>query len=293
MTMPVVGFVGLGAMGSRMAAKLLEAGHPLVAYNRTAARSRLLSDLGAEIVATPAEVADRADIVAGCLLDGAAVEEVYAGPNGVMGSSRAGQVFVEHGTFAPQLARRLATRLAERGAAFLDAPVTGGPEAAAAGTLTVMVGGDAPAVATVSEVLSAYAGRVCHVGLSGAGLELKLINQLLVSCHVAAAAEALALLQRLELPLDTAADVLNSGWAASAMLERGLNRVREDGLGESAATLGGLVEPQELVAALAAEAGVGLTVMPAVSELFRAACAGGLASQDLAALVHAVGTAAD
>jgi 3-hydroxyisobutyrate dehydrogenase-like beta-hydroxyacid dehydrogenase len=271
-----------------MALRLLDTGYPVIAYNRTRERAADVESAGAVIASTPDEVADRAQVICGCLLDGHAVEQVYTADNGLIGASRSGQVFVEHGTFAPELAVDLNGLLQRRGAAFLDAPVTGGPEAATSGTLTAMVGGEATAVAEMTDVLRAYAGRVCHIGGSGTGLQLKLVNQLLVSCHVAAAAEATALLQRLGLPIEAASEVLNSGWAASAMLNRGLDRVQNGLLDESEATIGGLVEPQQLVAQLVAEAGLTLTIMPAVSEMFREASANGLGHKDLAALVRLV-----
>jgi 3-hydroxyisobutyrate dehydrogenase-like beta-hydroxyacid dehydrogenase len=285
---PLVGFVGLGAMGSRMASRLLNAGHPLVVYNRTAGRAEELERSGAKIVSTVREVAEQADIVCGCLLNSAAIDDVYTGTRGLIASSRPGQVYVEHGTFAPELARRIAISLEQRGAAFVDAPVTGGPDAASLGELTMMVGGKDRAVAQVAEVVRAYTAKVVHVGPTGAGSQLKLINQLLVSCHVAAAAEAAALLQRADLPLQAASDVLNSGWAASAMLQRGLGRLRDQALGDSNVSIGGLLDPQRLVEQLAAEAGLSLTLMPVVSQMFQDACAEGMGSLDLAAMVRFV-----
>jgi len=288
---PVVGFVGLGAMGARMAARLVQSGYRLVVYNRSPGPAEAMRRLGAIVAVTPADLARAADIVCGCLLDGSAVEHVYAGEDGLLGASREGHIFVEHGTFAPALAQRLAESCARRGASFRDAPVTGGPEGAAAGTLTAMVGGASAAVARATPVISCYAGRVRHAGGSGAGLQLKLVNQLLVSVHVAAAAEGSALLRRLGLPLDVAVDVLTSGWAASPMLERSLQRIRSGELDESDATIGGLLVPQQLVTDLADDAGLALSVLPAAMRLFRAACADGLAGHDLAALVTTVESA--
>ena len=282
----VVGFVGLGAMGSRMAARLLEAGYPLVVYNRSPERAAALGAAGAEAVATPAQVAERAQIVCGCLLDGDAIEQVYGGPDGLISRSRRGQVYVEHGTFAPSLARDVAARLGARGATFLDAPVTGGPEAASSGNLTMMIGGSAEALKKVSDVLGSYAARIRYIGDSGAGLELKLVNQLLVSCHVVAAAEAIAILRQLRLPLDVASEVLNAGWAASAMLDRSLTRHRNELSEESDVTIGGLVEPQRLAAQLAAGLGLDLTLLPTVAKLFADASMNGMAKKDLAALVR-------
>ena len=282
----VVGFVGLGAMGSRMAARLLEAGYPLVVYNRSPERAAALEAASAEAVATPAQVAERAQIVCGCLLDGDAIEQVYGGPDGLISRSRRGQIYVEHGTFAPSLARDVAARLGARGATFLDAPVTGGPEAASSGNLTMMIGGPAEALPKVSDVLGSYAARIRYIGDSGAGLELKLVNQLLVSCHVVAAAEAIAILRQLRLPLDVASEVLNAGWAASAMLDRSLTRHRNELSEESDVTIGGLVEPQRLAAQLAAGLGLDLTLLPTVAKLFADASMNGMAKKDLAALVR-------
>jgi 3-hydroxyisobutyrate dehydrogenase-like beta-hydroxyacid dehydrogenase len=287
-TEPVVGFVGLGAMGSRMASRILASGRQLVAYNRTPARATQLRSKGAEIVATPAEVAERADIVCGCLLDGTAVDDVYTGKDGLVGASRPGQIFAEHGTFTPELARSLELALRVKGAAFLDAPITGGPEAASAGQLTMMVGGSPDALAEASPVLSFYADRIRHLGPTGSGLELKLVNQLLVSCNVAATAEAAAMLMRLDLPIDVAAEVLTAGWASSAMLERGLARIQRGLLDESEATIGGLVEPQDLAARLAADVGLTLSILPAAAKLFQDACKEGMGPMDLAALFRIV-----
>jgi 3-hydroxyisobutyrate dehydrogenase-like beta-hydroxyacid dehydrogenase len=285
--LPVVGFVGLGAMGSRMAQRLVASGHRVVVHNRSTPRADAFRRLGIPVADTPAQLAEQADVVCGCLLDGAAVDEVYGE---LIAASRPGQLFIEHGTFDPCLAEKIAGRLDERGALFLDAPVTGGPERAEQGTLTAMVGGTADGFARGAPFIEQYAATVRHVGPSGAGLQLKLINQILVSCHVAAAAEATALIQRLDLPLDVATEILTSGWASSTMLERSLERVRLNPLDESEVTIGGLIEPQALAHALAGQAGVPLTVFPAATELFRAAVAGGRGAHDLAALSAAVDT---
>jgi 3-hydroxyisobutyrate dehydrogenase-like beta-hydroxyacid dehydrogenase len=283
-----VGFVGLGAMGSRMAANILRTGRPVIVYNRTASRAEELRKLGADVATSPSEVAEAATIVAGCLLDAAAIETVYLGSDGLLSKSRRGQVYVEHGTFPPELARRIAAAASATGAEFLDAPVTGGPEAATAGSLTMMLGGSAAAVELASPVLAGYAGRICHVGGSGAGLALKLVNQLLVSCHAAAAAEATALLRALAMPVEVAAEVLTSGWAASAMLDRALTRYSEDPAIASPASIGGLLEPQRLADQLATVNGLKLTVFPAAMTLFRRATDAGVGHNDVAALYTAV-----
>jgi 3-hydroxyisobutyrate dehydrogenase-like beta-hydroxyacid dehydrogenase len=249
---PRVGFVGLGAMGSRMASRLVDAGYDVIVHNRTRGREADLVQRGASSATTPCAVAAGADIVVGCLLDDDALRQVYLGEDGMVATARPDQIFVEHGTFSPALAREISAVLTARGACFVDAPVSGGPEGAAKGTLTAMVGGDDRHVAAATDVLRAYCAHLVHVGPPGAGLELKLINQLLVSSHAAAAAEAAVLIGRMEIPLDIAASVLNASWASSAMLSRLFERRLADADAVSEATIGGLAAPQRLVRELLA-----------------------------------------
>jgi 3-hydroxyisobutyrate dehydrogenase-like beta-hydroxyacid dehydrogenase len=289
MSTTTVGFVGLGAMGSRMATRLLEHGYDLVVHNRTRERETPLVALGARSADSPAHLAEVVDIVVGCLLHDAAVEEVYCGPLGLVAGSRPGQLFVEHATFSPALARHIADDLGARGASFVDAPVSGGPEGADAGTLTVMAGGIDSAVGQAAEVIDAYAARALHVGPVGTGLTLKLVNQLLVTCHVAAAAEAERLLRRLDVAPDVAAEVLTASWGDSAMLRRTFTRRATVEPGPSGATIGGLREPQGLLAELLAGHGLDSPVTASATRLFATACAEGRGSDDLVDLLRGTG----
>jgi 3-hydroxyisobutyrate dehydrogenase-like beta-hydroxyacid dehydrogenase len=283
-----VGFVGLGVMGRRIALRLCAAGHSVVVYTRTKSHLTPLLDAGAEAVASPATVTERCETVLSCLLDTQAIEQVYLGELGLMSRPRAGQVFVEHGTFAPDLARRLATTAAGNNAAFLDAPITGGPEGAREGTLVAMVGGDRAVVHRLRSIFAAYTREVVHVGAAGAGLELKLINQLLVTCHVAAAAEAAALLRRLGLAPAASFDVLTSGWADSAMLRRCLGPALGAPPAEAGAGVDGLLASAQPILALAARAGVDLHVFPRGAELLALASGAGLGHEDVGALVEVI-----
>jgi 3-hydroxyisobutyrate dehydrogenase-like beta-hydroxyacid dehydrogenase len=282
-----LGFVGLGAMGSRMAERLLDGGFDLTVHNRTRTRESTLTGRGASSAASPADLAATSDIVIGCLLDDAAIEEVYRGDAGLISAARPGQIFIEHATFSPTLARDVARALAKHDAVFLDAPVSGGPEGAAAGTLTVMVGGSQEGSAGVLHVLQTYASRIVHVGPPGAGLELKLVNQLLVSCHAAAAAEAAELMRRMAVPLDVASEVLNASWASSAMLSRMFDRRLLDESTPSQATVEGLATPQQLVRELLADHGLGPAVSNAALDVFAAARAQGRGSRDLTDVLEA------
>lgn len=285
MTGTTVGFIGLGAMGSRMAGRLLDRGHAVVVHNRTRDREQPLVARGARSAESPQDLAAKADIVVGCLLHDASIEQVYDGSDGLLAGSRPGQVFVEHATFSPALAQRLAADLEARGASFVDAPVSGGPEGAEAGTLTVMAGGAVGAVARATEVLEAYAARVLHVGPAGAGSTLKLVNQLLVTCHVAAAAEAEQLLRRLGVGDEHAHAVLTNSWGNSAMLDRMFSRRTQGTTGPSEASIGGLREPQRLVAELAGAHRLELPVTRAAIAQFEAACDGGRGADDLVDLI--------
>jgi 3-hydroxyisobutyrate dehydrogenase-like beta-hydroxyacid dehydrogenase len=281
-----IGFVGLGVMGSAMACRLLAVGHDVSVYNRNPAKADALRAQGAKICGTPSEVASASDIVLGCLLDTDAVRSVYTGEGGLLGATRRGAVLVEHGTFDPAAAQHIAAAAREVGAEFLDVPVTGGPEGATAGTLTAMAGGAEEALERARPIIGTYAGRIEYVGGPGTGLALKLVNQLLVTCHLASAAEAAAMIRRLGLPPETADRVLGSGWAASAMLARTLPRADARDYESVGATIGGLLEVQRLVAALGERNGVTLTAFPAARSVFDLSVAAGHAGSDPAALVE-------
>lgn len=281
-----VGFVGLGIMGAAMATRLIGAGYPVSVYNRDARRATALAELGARVCGSPAELAQGCEVIAGCLLDTAAVRQVYLGDAGIVAWMPPGGILVEHGTFDPALAREVAQAAQSRGGAFLDAPVTGGPEGARAGTLTTMVGGDATALAAVEPLLRAYSARVLLVGGPGSGLILKLVNQLLVSIHLSAAAEAAALVGACGLDLDVCEEVLTSGWGASTMLARSLPLVARGSFTSTGATVGGLLEIQRLVHNLGTEVGLQLATFEAACSLFDMAESLGLGGSDPASLVQ-------
>jgi 3-hydroxyisobutyrate dehydrogenase-like beta-hydroxyacid dehydrogenase len=284
MTEPI-GFVGAGAMGGRMVLRLLTDGHEVLVWARTPEKAHPLADAGARVVTDLAALSAECPIVLGCLLDDRAVTAVYGGAGGLVTTARAGQLFVEHGTFSPRLARELATTATARGARFVDAPVTGGPEGAAAGELVAMAGGAPDALAAARGPLRSYTRAVHEIGGPGSGLDLKLVNQLLVSVHMSAAAEAAALLTAAAIPLEVALPVLSGGWAASTMLDRELPRALSDDLASTGATIGGLIDVQELVADAFAHARIRSHLLPSVRRLFTDAVAAGWGELDPAALI--------
>ena len=216
---PTLAFVGLGALGAPMAANLLAAGYPLTVHNRTRSREDPLVAAGAQGAATPAQAASGVELLAVCVSDGPDVEAVICGPGGAIEGLRAGSLVIDFSTIDPATSRRLAQRLAERGVAYLDAPVTGGTEGARAGTLSVLVGGDRATLERARPLLEVVGQRITHFGPVGAGQQAKAVNQVLVAGSYVAVAEALALGQRLGLPMAELVAALGDGAAGSWALE--------------------------------------------------------------------------
>ena len=187
------GFIGLGKMGRPMALNMLKAGFPLTVANRSQGVVADVASHGATAAKTSAEVAANADLIALCLPMPAHVEGVVLGPNGVIEGIRPGSIVIDFSTIGPSTCRHVAERLAEKGAHYLDAPVSGGTTGAAAGTLTVMVGGDDASYATALPLLQSVGRKIVHAGPVGAGAVVKLMNQLLVAINLAGAAEAMVL----------------------------------------------------------------------------------------------------
>jgi 3-hydroxyisobutyrate dehydrogenase-like beta-hydroxyacid dehydrogenase len=202
-----------------MAANLLAAGFPLTVHNRTRDREERLGAAGARRAGSPQEAAGSADLLCLCLSDGPAVESVLFGAGAAAAGLRSGALVVDFSTIAPATSRALEARLARQGVGYVDAPVTGGTEGARAGTLSVLVGGSAEAVARARPLLEVVGGRITHLGPVGSGQEAKAVNQVLVAGTYAAVAEAMALGTRLGLPMEAVRQALVSGAAGSWALE--------------------------------------------------------------------------
>jgi 3-hydroxyisobutyrate dehydrogenase len=201
------GIVGVGQMGGRMAARVREAGAPIVAYDRDAER---LARCGIEPARSLAELVAAVDVVLLSLPDSSVIEPVMLGAGGVLEHARPGQVVVDLSTASPESTVRIHAALAERGAEFLDAGISGGAKAADAGTLTIMVGGDAAALDRVRPILERFASKIFHMGDSGAGHIAKLLNNFLNGISLAATAEVMVAAKLSGLDLETFLDVLNA-----------------------------------------------------------------------------------
>jgi 3-hydroxyisobutyrate dehydrogenase len=224
-----VAFVGLGTMGAPMAARLLDAGFDLTVHNRTPAREAPLVARGAHAAADPAAAAAGADVVVVMVSDTPDVEAVVFGPDGVAAGIAAGALLVDMSTIAPAATRAFAARLAERGARWLDAPVSGGSEGALRGTLSIMVGGDADDLERVRPVLVALGTTITHLGPVGSGQLAKAMNQVVIAGTYAAVAEGIVLGLKAGIDVEAALRALAGGAAGSwGLVHRGPNVVRDD-----------------------------------------------------------------
>jgi len=281
--LPIVGVVGLGKMGGPMCRRLLHAGYQVVVHNRTSARVAPYVALGASAVPSPGEVAERADVVITCLDTVAASEGVYLAEAGLLDRARTGSLLIEHSTITPALAARIGARASARGLHFVDAPVSGGPEGAEQGTLAIMVGGSRVAFARAAEILPAYGRTIVHMGDVGTGTHAKLVNQLLTFVHGAAAAEAIALAQRVGLDLDRLGEVLRAGFGQSRMFDRTLGRVQQQHY-EAGAALVLYEKDLGIVADVGDARQMPLPMVASVREILAAAIEGGIGDRDIAAL---------
>jgi 3-hydroxyisobutyrate dehydrogenase-like beta-hydroxyacid dehydrogenase len=223
-----IGFLGLGIMGSRMAANLVGAGYSLSVWTHTPGKAeRWAAEHGAEPFGRPAEVARNSEIVLSMVVDGAQVASVLLGEHGAIEGARPGTLCVDCSTIGPAETRAIGAALKERDLDMLDAPVTGSSPRAQAGTLTIMVGGEERAFERASGVLEAMGELVVHVGPLGQGEMVKLINNSLGAANAAALAEALVLASSAGIDLDALTKVVGAGSGASAQLELKAGPMRE------------------------------------------------------------------
>ena len=210
-----LGMVGLGALGLPMAVNLNSAGFPLQVHTRSRKAERNPALLGSQGCATAAEAACGVDVLVVCVSDDAAVNTVLFGQGGAAETLAEGSLVVDCSTIAPSTSRAAADQLALQKVNYIDAPVTGGTEGAQAGTLTVLVGGEPSDLKRARPVLDIIGGTIHHFGPVGSGQQVKAVNQVLVAGSYVAVAEALALGERLGLPMPAVVDALRHGAAGS------------------------------------------------------------------------------
>ena len=224
-----IGFIGLGIMGQGMVNNLIKAGHAVSIWNRTRSRMERFIEAGANPCTSPADVAAHSEIVITCVSDTADVEEIILRENGAIYGIESGNLVIDMSTISPQMTRYIAGALAQKGAHMLDAPISGGSEGAANGTLSIMVGGSAFQVERAMPYFEAMGKTITHVGEIGAGQTVKLVNQILVVVTMLGVSEALLFAQAGGLDLEKTLTAVSGGAAGSWMLSnRGPQVIERD-----------------------------------------------------------------
>ena len=282
-----IGFIGLGIMGKPMARNLLRAGYALVVHNRSRGAVDELAGEGASAVDSPREVAERSPVVITMLPDSPDVEAVVAGPEGVLAGARPGTVLIDMSTISPVVAQQLAEQAKAKGLTMLDAPVSGGDKGAIAGTLSIMVGGDAATFEKVRPLLATLGKTIVRVGESGAGQVVKACNQVGVALTIEAVSEALVLGSKAGVDPAKVLQVLGGGLAANRVIElRGPTMLQH----AFAPGFKARLHKKDLNIALAAGRayGVPLPVTALVDQLFQALLVDGKGELDHSALLTAL-----
>jgi len=277
-----VGFIGLGRMGKPMTVRLLTAGYSVHVYNRSRDAVDELASAGAHAAGSPAEIAQRAEFVLTALPTSETVELVYSE---LVREARTGQVFVDHSTVSPQLNRQCAEALEQKGAAFLDAPMSGGPEGARTGALTIMVGGDQAIFDRALPVLRTLGKQIHLCGPVGSGQVVKLVNQLLVGVHTAAISEAIVFGIKLGADPQGLLDVISTSFGASTIMLRNVPRFISRDF-TPATPISVIHKDLGIIEEVAAIVDVPLPLTALVRQRFVEAKARGLHQQDLAAIVR-------
>jgi 3-hydroxyisobutyrate dehydrogenase len=282
---PRIAFLGLGIMGGGMARRLISAGFAVTVYNRSPDKTTPLAKAGAQVAATARDAAKGADVVFGMVADDTASRALWLGENGALVGAARGAVLVECSTLTVEWVRELAQAAQARGCAFVDAPVTGSKGAAANGELNFLVGGEAAAVEKIRPALAAMSKSITHLGPSGSGALVKLINNFVCGVQVASIAEALAWIERAGLDRAKAQSVLLDGAPGSPLVKTIAARINA---GDYTPNFLLPLMAKDLGYAIKESAAAGHPLKTPVTalEIFQNAIAAGLGEKDMAAVVE-------
>jgi 3-hydroxyisobutyrate dehydrogenase-like beta-hydroxyacid dehydrogenase len=282
-----VGFVGLGIMGSRMAANLARAGYDVAVYNRTAAKAEAwVAERGGRLAASPREAAEGAAAVITMVVDGAQVEEVLLGDDGAAHGAAARTLMIDMSTIAPADARRIGAALAERELAFVDAPVSGSAPKAEDGTLTIMAGGSDADVARARPYFDAMGEKILHVGELGQGQTVKVISNTVGATNCATLAQALVVGKATGVDLASLVSVLGASSGASYMVTLKAEPMLEHDF-TPLFRLEHMLKDVGICLSESEAAGAPFPAAALARELYSAAMGRGLADQDFAAVLEA------
>jgi 3-hydroxyisobutyrate dehydrogenase len=280
-----VALLGLGTMGSGMAANLLKAGFSLAIYNRTASKAERFAAQGARIATSPADAAEGASVILAMLSDDVASRVAWLGPEGALAAAEPGAVLIECSTVSPPWTAELAAQAVRHKLEFLDAPVTGSRTQAESGQLIFLVGGSEAALAGATPVLRAMSKDIVHLGPSGSGARMKLINNFLCGVQVASLAQAIGWIERSGLDRDKALEILKAGAPGSPLLGAVSTRmVDHDYVVNFLLRL--MSKDLQYAHADADTIGIDLTTATSAQALFDTASTHGFAEQDMSSVVE-------
>jgi 3-hydroxyisobutyrate dehydrogenase-like beta-hydroxyacid dehydrogenase len=282
-----IGFVGLGIMGSRMAANLARAGHEVAVYNRSADKAEAwVAEHGGRVAASPREAAAGAGAVITMVVDGPQVEQLLLGEDGAAQGAAAGTLMIDMSTIAPADARRIGAALTQRGLAFVDAPVSGSSPKAQDGTLTIMAGGSDADIARARPLFDAMGEVILHVGEVGQGQMVKVISNAVGAANLATLAQALVVGKAAGVDLASLVSVFKVSAAASSMVETKAARMLEHDYSPMF-RLEHMLKDISICMAESEAAGAPFPAVAAARELYTAAMGRGLADADFCAVLEA------
>jgi 3-hydroxyisobutyrate dehydrogenase len=286
--MTTVTLLGLGIMGSGMAQNLLKAGFPLTVYNRTRAKADALSAQGARVADTPKDAVCDAQVIISMVGDDTASQAMWLGEDGALAGAEPGAVLIECSTLSIAWVRELAALAAARGLEFLDSPVSGSKDAAEAGELKLMVGGDAAALERARPALDAISQRISHFGPTGAGAVIKLVNNMMGAVQTVALAEGLLLAERAGLDMEQVVELLTNGAPGSPVVKGKIGRMVAHDYGNTEFALKWMHKDATYALRVAEELGTPMPTLAAARELYQTAIGLGYGDNDFAAIYEAV-----
>jgi 3-hydroxyisobutyrate dehydrogenase-like beta-hydroxyacid dehydrogenase len=278
-----VGFIGLGLMGSRMAANVARAGYPLTVYNRTASKTDPLVAMGARRVESPRLVAQSSDVVITMLSEASAVEAVVYGEDGLAAGADEGLVVINMSTISPQETHQIAAQLATHGVKMLDAPVMGSTGPAESGNLEILVGGDESTFIACKDLLGTMGKSLYYLGPQGSGAQMKLSMNLMVAAQLICLSEAMLLAAKAGIDLNIAGKIISGSNIASNLTIRKVTNIVE-GNYQPAFSLENMHKDLGLIMQNAHVLGAPLPASSVVHQLFTAAKERGYADQDSSAI---------
>ena len=284
MTAKPIGFIGLGLMGQGFTRRLAEKGYSVVGFDIDPAKVAAAAAWGVKPASSAAEVAQACDTILNCVINTAAVEDAAVGPRGVLAAGKVdGKIFVDHSTTELEATKRVAAALAARGMMFVDAPVSGGPGAAATGTLAIMAGGSETAIAAIASLMRDL-GTMTHMGPVGTGQATKLVNQTLVLTNYCVLAEALRLAQSYGVDARKIPQALKTGHAGSNLLAAAFPQmIDEDFVPRGFARQ--VLKDLEMLQAAARDQHLAMPMASQALTLYRLLVAGGKSELDATAVV--------